>query len=54
MSKILITGSSSGLGLAMAEALFSSGHEIFQFDHEFDPATRLEAAFDQLRCTLTR
>ena len=40
MSKILITGSSSGLGLAMAEALFSSGHEIFQFDHEFEDDVR--------------
>lgn len=34
MAKILITGSSSGLGRAMTEALASRGHDVFGYDRE--------------------
>lgn len=32
MSKILITGSKSGLGLCLADALRSDGHEVYDYD----------------------
>lgn len=40
MSKILITGSESGLGRAISVALSESGHEVFLYDAEFGDDVR--------------
>ena len=40
MSKILITGSESGLGNALVQALMWEGHEVYGFDHHLEDDVR--------------
>jgi NAD(P)-dependent dehydrogenase (short-subunit alcohol dehydrogenase family) len=44
MSKILVTGSSSGLGAALVTILRSAGHEVFEFDIKNNDDVRFPGA----------
>jgi NAD(P)-dependent dehydrogenase (short-subunit alcohol dehydrogenase family) len=49
MSKILVTGSASGLGAALCEALAAEGHDVVPYDIEFGNdvcAPRIPAGYD--------